>query len=89
MDMSFARRDKSWTTPGKSKINLALLLEALATRQATTPTAIAHAQISNNLSEKENFSSHTNFFLGEENDQIERETASFNDKIAVLLTNYQ
>jgi hypothetical protein len=89
MDMSFARRDNSWTKPGKSKINLAVLLAELATRQATTPTALIHAQISNNFSKKENFFSHANLFSGVKNDHNEPESASFNDQMAVLLTNYQ
>jgi hypothetical protein len=89
MDMSFARRNDSWTRQNRPSVAFESLLSSIAARQAVSPTAKIHTLIENNAFRSNLFCSGISVFSPLRQTQRQRVSASFNAATAAMLRTCQ
>jgi hypothetical protein len=89
MDMSFARRNSSWTLTKQPRITLSGLLAEVAARQAMTPTAQTQAKNDHSGKYFSDFCSHAAIFAPVRLERNQRRSASFSGSVAAMLTESQ
>jgi hypothetical protein len=89
MDMSFARRNVGWTKSRRPAVDFTTLVSSLSARQSTSPTALHHTKLQGGNEKISNFCSAAARFAPLQNEVQPRQSASFDVRTALILTDRQ